>query len=138
MKEIHPTALFRLSVLGPLVSRERLERGELQQLIRELAQRQYAIPNSRRTSLGEKTIESWFYQYRRAGLDGLTPKVRMDRGSSKIAPRCKRPSSPPNVIIRAGRCGKSGNCSAPAAWRPRTACHARRSTACWPATASRA
>lgn len=86
MKEIHPTALFRLSVLGPLVSRERLERGELQQLIRELAQRQYAIPNSRRTSLGEKTIEAWLYQYRRAGLDGLAPKVRIDRGSSKIAP----------------------------------------------------
>lgn len=86
MKEIHPTALFRLSVLGPLVSRERLERGELQQIIRDLAQRQYAIPNSRRTSLGEKTIEAWFYQYRRAGLAGLAPKVRADRGRSKIAP----------------------------------------------------
>lgn len=86
MKEIHPTALFRLSVLGPLVSRERLERGELQQIIRDLAQRQYAIPNSRRTSVGEKTIEAWFYQYRRNGLDGLAPKARIDRGSSKIAP----------------------------------------------------
>ena len=30
MKPIDPKALFRLSVLGPLVSRERLERGELQ------------------------------------------------------------------------------------------------------------
>ena len=34
MKDIDPKALFRLSVLGPLVSRERLERGQLQQLIR--------------------------------------------------------------------------------------------------------
>ena len=34
MNEIDPRALFRLSVLGPLVSRERLERGELQQIIR--------------------------------------------------------------------------------------------------------
>ena len=32
MKNVDPKALFRLSVLGPLVSRERLERGELQQL----------------------------------------------------------------------------------------------------------
>ena len=47
MNEIDPRALFRLSVLGPLVSRERLERGELQQLIRELAQREYAIPGTR-------------------------------------------------------------------------------------------
>ena len=40
MKEIDKKALFRLSVLGQLVSRERLQRGELQQLIRELAQRE--------------------------------------------------------------------------------------------------
>ncbi len=86
MKQIDPTALFRLSVLGPLVSRERLERGELQRTLRELAQRQYAIPNSRRTYLGEKTIESWLYKYRREGIDGLAPKTRIDRGRSKIAP----------------------------------------------------
>ena len=33
MKEIDSTALFRLSVLGPMVSREQLRRGELQQLL---------------------------------------------------------------------------------------------------------
>ena len=44
MNDLHPTALFRLCVLGPLVSRDHLERGELKQLIRELAERDYAIP----------------------------------------------------------------------------------------------
>ena len=44
MKDIDTKSLFRLSVLGPLVSREQLARGELQSLIRELAQREYAIP----------------------------------------------------------------------------------------------
>ncbi len=29
MNKLDPMALFRFSVLGPLVSRERLERGEL-------------------------------------------------------------------------------------------------------------
>ncbi len=85
MKEIDPKALFRLSVLGPLVSRERLERGELQHIIGELAQRQYQIPGSRRTYLSEKTIEAWLGKYRRDGIAGLTPKVRVDRGQSKIA-----------------------------------------------------
>jgi len=84
MKEIDPKALFRLSVLGPLVSRERLERGELQQLIRELAQCEYAIPGSRRHLLGEKTIEAWYYAWRRDGIAGLTPKVRVDRGESRL------------------------------------------------------
>ncbi len=84
MKEIHPKALFRLSVLGPLVSRERLVHGELQSLIRELAQREYAIPDSRRHLLGEKTIEAWYYAWRREGLAGLTPKLRVDRGQSRL------------------------------------------------------
>jgi transposase InsO family protein len=84
MKEVDPMALFRLSVLGPLVSREQLQRGELQQIIRELAQRDYAIPGSRRRFIGEKTIEAWFYAWRRHGIAGLAPKPRTDRGVSKL------------------------------------------------------
>ncbi len=86
MKEIDPVALFRLSVLGPIVSRERLLRGELQQLMREAAQREYAIPGSQRRLLGEKTVQAWYYAWRRDGIAGLTPKVRVDRGQSKISP----------------------------------------------------
>ena len=84
MKAVDPVALFRLSVLGPLVSRERLERGELQQIIRELARRDYAIPGSTRRLVGEKTIEAWYYAWRRDGIEGLTPKPRNDRGVSKL------------------------------------------------------
>jgi putative transposase len=86
MNEIDPKALFRLSVLGPMVSRERLERGELQQLIRELAQREYAIPGSQRRHIGEKTIQAWYYSWRKQGIEGLAPKTRADRGQSKITP----------------------------------------------------
>lgn len=85
MKEIDPKALFRLTVLGPLISRAQLERGEQQQIIRQLAQRQYTIPESRRCYLAESTIEAWYYQYRRHGVAGLTPKKRTDAGHSKMA-----------------------------------------------------
>ena len=37
MKELDRIALFRLSVLGPLISRPSLEYGELQMLLCELA-----------------------------------------------------------------------------------------------------
>jgi len=84
MKEIHPLALFRLSVLGALVSRERLHRGELQMTIRELAGRQYAIPGSQRRMLAQKTIQAWYYTWRKEGITGLEPKTRTDRGQSKI------------------------------------------------------
>jgi|CXWL01.1.fsa_nt_gi transposase InsO family protein len=86
MKEIDPVALFRLSVLGPIVSRERLLRGELQKLIRQLSLGEYAIPGSQRRLLGEKTIQAWYYAWRRDGIAGLTPKVRADLGQSKITP----------------------------------------------------
>lgn len=86
MNAVDPQALFRLSVLGPLVSRERLERGEFKRLVTELAQREYAIPHSRRHRLGAKTIEAWFYAWRRHGLEGLVPKRRADRGRSRIEP----------------------------------------------------
>lgn len=86
MNVVDPQALFRLSVLGPLVSRERLERGELKRLVAELAERDYAIPNSERHRLGAKTIEAWYYAWRRHGLEGLVPKTRVDRGRSRIEP----------------------------------------------------
>lgn len=86
MKQIDKTALFRLSVIGQLVSREQLQRGELQQIIRELAQRDYAIPGSRRTQLGEKTIQAWYYNWLKGGIEALVPQIRTDRGLSKLAP----------------------------------------------------
>jgi len=68
-----------------MVSREQLARGELQQLIRELAQREYAIPGAERRHIGEKTIQAWYYAWRREGIAGLEPKTRVDRGQSKIS-----------------------------------------------------
>jgi len=78
-------ALFRYSVLGSLVSRAKLERGELKAILQELAARDYNIPGSRNCRLGEKTIEAWYYAWRRGGIEALTPKPRSDRGQSKLA-----------------------------------------------------
>ena len=44
MQTIKPLALFRLSVLGPLASRDTLEHGELKRVLRELAVQRYEIP----------------------------------------------------------------------------------------------
>jgi putative transposase len=85
MKELDRIALFRLSVLGPLISRPSLERGELQTVLRDLTQKEYAIPGSRRRHVAEKTLQGWYYRYLREGLDGLAPKRRCDRGRSKLA-----------------------------------------------------
>jgi putative transposase len=85
MKEVDPIALFRLSVLGSLVSRTHLSHGELHATLRELASKEYDIPGSRRRHVAAKTLQVWFYRYRREGLAGLVPKQRCDHGQSKIS-----------------------------------------------------
>ena len=84
MKPVHPIALFRLSVLGELTSRSHLSRGELKAIIADSAQKHYTIPNSRHSQLSEKTIESWYYTWKKGGIDALAPKVRKDKQQSKI------------------------------------------------------
>ena len=71
MNEIHPLALFRYSVLGSLISRAELPRGELKATIQALAARHYDIPGSRHSHLSEKTIEGWYYAWRRGGIEAL-------------------------------------------------------------------
>ncbi|NNJ84028.1 MAG: DDE-type integrase/transposase/recombinase [Gammaproteobacteria bacterium] len=87
MKDLNPTALFRLSVLGALVSRERLDRGELKSELERLAARDYDIPGSSKTLLSAKTIEGWYYAYRKEGIEGLEPHPRSDSGLSKLSPK---------------------------------------------------
>lgn len=84
MKPIHPLALFRLSVLGPLVSRDHLAQGELKAILRDLASKTYDIPDSKRLHLSAKTIERWYYAYKQGGIDALAPKSRSDKGSSQL------------------------------------------------------
>ena len=86
MNDIHHVALFRYGILGPLISRAALQRGDLKAALQELAARHYDIPGSRNSRLSEKTIEAWYYAWRRGGIEALEPKARSDRGQSKIAP----------------------------------------------------
>lgn len=79
-------ALLRLSVLGSLASREHLNRGELKKIIKELASQTYQIPNSKRVHLSEKTIERWYYLWKKNGIDGLNTKARVDKNTSKLLP----------------------------------------------------
>ncbi len=87
--EINATALFRLSVLGPLASREYLERGELKQIIRTLAAQSYNIPGSKRNHLTENTIEHWYYAWKRGGVEALAPQKRRDTGETRINEKYK-------------------------------------------------
>jgi len=79
-------ALWRLGVLGPLVS-ARLLHGDREQFFKEIAARVHQMPDGRVVRLSPRTIESWYYAYRRGGFASLSPGPRSDRGQSRaIAP----------------------------------------------------
>lgn len=108
-RSLHPTALFRLMVLGPLASRGELKHGEVSTIIRELASKTYDIPDSRRNYLSAETIKRWYHDWKRGGIDALEPKVRHDKGTTQLSSavqtmllQLKRdnPARSINVIIR--------------------------------------
>lgn len=78
-------ALWRLGVLGPLTS-ARLEHGDRQRFFQEAAARVHERPDGTRVQLSVRTIESWYYAYRRGGFHALFPHDRSDRGQSRAIP----------------------------------------------------
>ena len=75
-------ALWRLGVLGPLVS-ARLGHGDRTALIREAAARDHQMPDGRIVRVKARTIAGWFYSYRHGGWKALMPATRSDCASSR-------------------------------------------------------
>ena len=76
-------ALFRFSVIGPLVNTE-LGWGELQKKMKKLSSLTYTIPYSQRRTVGFGTISEWLHKYKKHSFEGLYPKTRMDKGKSRM------------------------------------------------------
>jgi len=85
MESIDEIALFRYSVLGTLVCRDRLTHGELKATLEGLARQPYNVPGHGTCYLSAKTIEAWYYAWRRGGIEALAPRRRRDRGISQIS-----------------------------------------------------
>jgi len=83
-KSIHPTALFRLMVLGPLASRTDVERGEIKRIATELASKSYNIPDSKRTYVSKESILRWYYEWKRGGIEALQPLSRDNKGKTQL------------------------------------------------------
>jgi transposase InsO family protein len=108
-KPVHPQALFRISVIGPLMSRADLQKGELKTLIQGLSKHAYDAPGGKRVFVSAKTIERWYYAWKKENIKGLAPKERCDLGktqipqsvqSSLIALKKEQPSRSINTLIR--------------------------------------
>ena len=79
-------ALFRLSIIGPVVNRD-LKRGELRPLLEELAAKTYTGPDGNPRIFSWRTLEGWVGRYRKGGFPALLPKQRSDHGTVKVLPQ---------------------------------------------------
>lgn len=76
-------ALWRLGVLGPLVS-ARLQHGDRQALFKAAAARTYEDAFGRRIEITARTVEEWYYRFRHGGIEALEPRERSDAGRSRV------------------------------------------------------
>ena len=89
-------ALFRISVLGPLVG-ARLEHGDVLACCREAALRDWEFPDGTVGKIAVETIRRWHYAYLHGGFAALMPNDRSDLGSTGICPELV------DLILRAKR-----------------------------------
>jgi transposase InsO family protein len=81
--ERNQEALFRHAILGDVLSRN-LRRGQLRPALKQLAQQTYQDSQGRCRRIAHKTLEEWYYNYRKGGFEALKPKPRKDRHSSRV------------------------------------------------------
>ncbi|XXT11496.1 helix-turn-helix domain-containing protein [Sorangium sp. So ce367] len=73
-------AIYRATVIGPLMHRV-LTHGQLAAALRALSEQRFRPPGAHSTrTYSVPTLERWLYAYRSAGLDGLRPQPRSNRG----------------------------------------------------------
>ena len=81
--ERNQEALFRHAILGDVLSRN-LSRGQLRPALKQLAQETDQDHQGRSRRVAYKTLEEWYYKYRKGGFDALKPQPRKDRNRSRV------------------------------------------------------
>jgi len=84
-------AVFRHGVLGA-VTQAQLDKGALHEALLQLATQRFRPPDSETTkSFSFSTLERWYYAYKRAGLAGLAPRPRSDKGRAlRVTPEARQ------------------------------------------------
>ena len=73
--------LFRYAVIAPVLY---AVAGTQAEYFRRLAQKQLEVPGLGPRRYTVATFKSWLRHYRRDGLEGLTPQIRSDAGTSRV------------------------------------------------------
>jgi len=78
-------AAFRYSLIAPIVSRQTpFSPGEIRATLKEIAARNYTVPESSRTEVSIRSLERYVAEYREHGWEGLKPKKKTTSGAKAI------------------------------------------------------
>ncbi len=106
-KKREEIALFRYSLIVPLLTEEELQWGVKGEIVQRMARQIHSIPFSKKQSVDESTIRRYLSAFRKKGFDGLKPKHRSDIGKSSKIPAeiletaCNLKKEEPRRSIRA-------------------------------------
>lgn len=89
-EKIESMATFRFEVIAPLLNLD--ERHVLIREMKRLADRIWILPGGRSRQFAWGTLEDWYYDYRRGGLEALRKGARRDAGTFRAldAAVCER------------------------------------------------
>lgn len=81
-KDRENIALFRYGIIAPLLNSN--QSGSKSDYLAEICSQVHQVPYWGPKEYNPKTVDEWLRIYRREGFDGLKPKVRSDKGDSRI------------------------------------------------------
>ncbi|MGL5718649.1 MAG: DDE-type integrase/transposase/recombinase [Paraclostridium sp.] len=75
-------ALFRYSLIAPILNENFLHKN-VSEYLKDVCGRQYDVPLGLKKEYAPATLKEWLRVYKLKGIDGLYPKNRNDKGSSR-------------------------------------------------------
>ena len=81
-EQFQKIALFRYSLIASAVVGT-FEAPSLAQHFRNVAAKKHLLPDGRYVSVTFHSLERWYYRYKKIGLPGITPVVRIDTGKPR-------------------------------------------------------
>lgn len=76
-------ALLRYAIIAPLITGSHDESESLNSFFLSASQKKYPTYDGTLTSFAPGTIQRWYYNYKRDGLDALIPHKRIDIGTTR-------------------------------------------------------
>jgi transposase InsO family protein len=85
-EKFNQIALFRYSLIAPAIANV-YEAPSLAQYFRYVASKKHKYIDESYINVTASTLERWFYNYKKSGLTGITPKERADVGRARAMPK---------------------------------------------------